>query len=261
MVTNMDTQKKAGRKLDLGDCYSELELRDADIYVYYSLDGNPVFTWQPNMEKYPELVQVELGYLPDRLGSPFMFAVSWMLDYVAHTWRIDKYAKGEPFGMNCIEAIYKPGMRYWAMREDGKFPVKVTEKPLKWFDTDLDAEGFRKELYVRLCEAKCTFMKKYEILRWKHRVVQDQCRRSLTVKDCINGNLVDGSLEKTGHVVLANGVELELTKVNDNLVVARDDDTDFVYIINRHPFYERERLVFTVDPKEREVLSRALATY
>ena len=72
---------------------------------------------------------------------------------------------------------------------------------------------------------------------------------------------MDGSLEKTGHVVLANGVELELTKVNDNLVVARDDDTDFVYIINRHPFYERERLVFTVDPKEREVLSRALATY
>ena len=259
--TSANEQQKDRHKFPFEECYDENELRDEDIYVYYDPLGNTSFTWQPPegivRGKDGDFYKVDLGGLLDITGEPFMFSVSWKLDYRPYT--LGKYAREHSFGMDCIEPISRTGKSYWTVRGDMTLPVKVTEKPLNWYSTDLTAEEFRKELYRRLRDAKETFLRKYEILRWKFRAKQAEVRRSLTVEECIKGKLTEDSLYETGYARLANGHELEITKINDRLSLAYDEDTLYVYLLNAHPFYERETIAFTLKPEEHDKLFQTLA--
>lgn len=256
-----DEQKTDRHSFPFDECYDVNELRDDDIYVYYDCLGNTSFTWQPPegivRGKDGDFYKVELGGLLDMAGEPFMFSVSWKLDY--RPYSRGKYAREHSFGMDCIEPISRAGKSYWTVRGDITLPVKVTEKPLNWYNTDLTAEEFRKELHRRLRDAKETFLRKYDILRWKFHAKQVEVRRSLTVEDCIKGGLTGDSLYETGYARLANGHELKIIKINDRLSLAFDEDTDYLYLLNAHPFYEREAIAFTLKLEEHEKLYRALA--
>ena len=262
--TCADEQQKDRHTFPFDECYDENALRDEDIYVYYDCLGNTSFNWQPpeglvrgkNGDSY-DVLGVELGGLLDMAGEPFRFSVSWKLHYSRYTR--GTYAREHSFGMDCIEPISKTGKSYWTVRADMTLPVKVTEKPLNWYNTDLTAEEFRKELHRRLRDAKDTFMRKYGILRWKFRAKQAEVRRSLTVEECITGELTEDSLYESGYARLANGHELKITKISDRLVLAVDNETDYMYLLNAHPFYERETIAFTLKPEDHEKLYRALA--
>ena len=222
-----DGQKTDRHIFPFDECYDANELRDEDIYVYYDCLGNLSFTWQP-----PEgdFYKVELGGLLDMEGEPFMFSVSWKLDYSQYSRA--KYAREHSFGMDCIEPISRAGKSYWTVRGDMTLPVKVTEKPLNWYNTDLTAEEFRKELHRRLRDAKETFLRKYEILRWKFHAKQVEVRRSLTVEECLNDGLYDGRIDITGGVCLPNRHELSVTRIDDSLAVASDDETETAYLLD-----------------------------
>lgn len=252
--TCANEQQKDRHTFPFEECYDENELRDEDIYVYYDCLGNTLFKWQP-----PEgdFYKVELGWLLDFVGEPFMFSVSWKLDY--RPYSRGKYAREHSFGMDCIEPVSRAGKSYWTVRGDMTLPVKVTEKPLNWYNTDLTAEEFRKELHRRLRDAKETFLRKYEILRWKFHAKQVEVRRSLTVEECLNGRLYDGRIDITGGVRLPNRHELSVTRIDDSLAVASDDETETAYLLDLAAARRGDRAVaFVLPPGSTERLIGAL---
>ena len=209
---------------DFKECYDEGQLAGYGITVEHDSLGNTGFRYRG----------IEIGYLLDIIGEPFMFAMSYRLGMDRCAWLRpeDRFCAGR------VIPKYGKGMSYWCENLDNPqylhLPRKFHEPALNWYNTGLTPGEFREELTRRLLRASRLYDRKERELGLKFEILKKRQLRSRTDEECIE-NLVCDEIRRGDPVIyLPNGTVLVMFYAK-KIAFASTQDHKRVYVLNTDP--------------------------